>query len=151
MTTFVAGSRIRFTAEFRTAGKLADPKRVTATVNGVEVEPQKGELGTMWIMVVVEEGPLEVVFSSSTGERSATQYEVVAAQATEESLESTVARIMAETPPPPPMPVKLDRAVARSRLKSAGIVLDEAWSDDKVRGILEGLDANDRQRRVYKY
>lgn len=158
MTTFTAGSRVRFNAMFQTAGKSADPKRVTALVNGEEVATNQGQVGEVWFQVVVVEGPLTIVFEASTGERSETQFEVVPAVAVEEPLVLSAAELIAdqsatqEPPtvhsPEPPEP-HFDRAHARSRLMAAGFWVDD-WSDAKMRGALQGLDDTERQRRVHR-
>lgn len=151
MTTFTAGSRVQFTALFHTGGKVTDPKKITATVNGEPVELRSGQLGEMVFATVVDEGPLVVEFRASTGEYSRTEYDVVAATAVEESLESIVADIIRDTPPMPEPPPPFDRAGARRRLMAAGIPVDDAWSDAKMRGALSGLESNERERRAHKF
>lgn len=153
--TLTAGDRVRFTAHLRCLDRPADcsvTAQAITPLGAVDLLVQSKELGVFFTDVIVQAGTLTIVFRANTGEENMTTYDVdpkvpIITPMPEAPLPEWVIEEVAA--PAPPLP-KFDRADARRRLMAAGIPVDDSWSEGKLRGALEGLDWNERQRRVWK-
>lgn len=171
----LTGTRIKAICRFKTGGKLMDVAGVEAEViylnttryysssNGVlHLSP-----GTYAIeLPLTEPGPLRISFRSALGDRQEMRYDVVAPgeSRVDDDESGSIASILramvkiAEPPPsppvlepvpePPPAP-RFDRAGARSALMRAGIVVEESWSDVKVKAAFDSLSQHQRDQAVW--